>query len=72
MEAQRLKPGSWLGADVARVELVPFPINIKIKVRGSGQECPLHTIYAIRGELPDVVVVRMSVQGDPSTAHADS
>jgi hypothetical protein len=54
------------------VELVPFPINIKIKVRGSGQECPLHTIYAIRGELPDVVVVRMSVQGDPSTAHADS
>jgi hypothetical protein len=39
----------------------PFPINIKIKVKGSGRGRPLHTIYAIRGELPDVVVVRMSV-----------
>jgi len=34
-----------LGADVARVELVPFLINLK----SSGQECPLYTIYAIRG-----------------------
>jgi hypothetical protein len=41
------------------MELVPFPIKIKIKVAGSGQECPLHTIYAIWGELPDVVVARM-------------
>jgi hypothetical protein len=30
------------------LKAVPFPVNfkIKIKVKGSGQECPLHTIKA--------------------------
>jgi len=23
---------------------VPFPVNVKIKVKGSGRECPLYTI----------------------------
>jgi hypothetical protein len=32
------------GTRAARVELGPFPVKIKIKVKGSGHECPLHTI----------------------------
>jgi hypothetical protein len=32
----------------ARLNVVPFPVRvkgkIKIKVKGSGQECPLHTV----------------------------
>jgi hypothetical protein len=57
---QRLKPRSLLGVDTARVELVPFPIKVQTNVKGSGQECPLHMIYAIRGELPDAIVARVS------------
>jgi hypothetical protein len=45
------------------VELVPFPVKIKVKVNGSGQECPLRTIYAIRGELPAANEAPMRLQG---------
>jgi len=27
----------------ARLEPVPFPVSLKVKVKSSGQECPLHT-----------------------------
>jgi hypothetical protein len=35
-------------AFAARLKAVPFPVKIKVKVKGSGQECPLHTIK-VRG-----------------------
>jgi hypothetical protein len=50
-EPQRLKPG-FFAVVAARLEVVPFPVawggnvNVKGKVKGSGQECPLHTIKA--------------------------
>jgi hypothetical protein len=46
-------------ADAARVELVPFPVKvkinvrIKIKVKGDGQECPSHTIR-VKGNFNDI------------------
>jgi hypothetical protein len=48
---------------VARVNSCPFPIKVQTNVKGSGQECPLHMIYAIRGELPDAVVARIGASG---------
>ena len=42
-----LKPGSFFVVPCGTTEVVPFPVNFKvkgkIKVNGSGQECPLHT-----------------------------
>jgi hypothetical protein len=31
------------GVSAMRKHRVPFPVKIKIKVKRSGQECPLHT-----------------------------
>jgi hypothetical protein len=33
----------FLSPHMARLNVVPFPIEVKSKVKGSGQECPLHT-----------------------------
>ena len=35
--------GLSLRANCGTAEAVPFPVNIKVKVKSSGQECPLHT-----------------------------
>jgi hypothetical protein len=59
------------GSAQGRLELVPFPVEVKckvkikvnIKVKGIGQECPIHTRYAVSGELPEAVWVRVRGQG---------
>src|ERR1700689_2721874 len=60
--------GDWAGTRRRRVlieipRLLPFPVKVRIKVKGIGRECPIRTGYAISGELPAVAWVRVRVQG---------